>query len=196
MRMKVKIDRKITRRICRWVLIILSLYLVIFEIPFFFTPLRFPPQEITVYRYGESVTLTKSDMEFYKVYHRLREAGNGTVAHLFSEDVIMDSYTGNHIFSDEEEWFCNRAIVVYMKYNSIQKGRALGAVGDKYNLVAFAMDGKLSSVVREHLTDGVPALYKNTNDPRTSVKYRLFSNYGSLDKAAEYIDSMDFAKIG
>ena len=192
--MKAKISRKNVRRICAVVSSIVGLWLIIFEIPYFFTPLRFTPQEITVYRYGESVTLTKSDIEFYKLYHRLRDAGKGTIAHLFSEDLIMDSHKGNLTFSNEEAMFCDRAIVVYMKYNSMQKGRLPGAAGVKYNLIAFVMDGGQSSVVDEYLTDGVAAMYKNTEDPRTSAVYRMFANYGSLDKAAAYIDSMDFRK--
>lgn len=148
-----------------------------------------------MYRYGESVTLTKSDTEFHKLYHRLRDAGKGTIAHLFSEDVIMDSHRGNTMFSNEEELFCDRAIVVYMKYNSMQKGRLLGAAGDKYDLIAFVMDGGQSSVADEYLTDGVAAMYKNTEDPRTSGVYSMFVNYGSLDKTAAYIDSMDFRKF-
>ena len=177
------------------VLLIVGLYLIIFEIPFFFTPLRFTPQEIKVYRYGESVTLTKSDTEFHKLYHRLRAAGKGTITHLFSEDAIMDSHKGNTMFSNDEELFCDQAIVVYVKYNSMQKGRLLKTAGDEYNLVAFVMDGKQSSVVDEYLTDGVAALYKNTEDTRTSSVYSMFANYGSLDKTAEYIDSMDFSKF-
>ena len=99
-------------RICALVLLAVGLWLIIFEVPFFFTPLRFTPQEITVYRYGESVTLTKSDTTFHKLYHRLRDAGKGTIAHLFSEDAIMDSHKGNTMFSNDEELFCDQAIVV------------------------------------------------------------------------------------
>ena len=69
-----------------------------------------------------------------------------------------------------------------------------GAAGDKYDLIAFVMDGGQSSVVEEHLTDGVAAKYKNTDEPCTSGVYSIFYNYGSLDKAAAYIDSMDFSK--
>ncbi len=193
--MKVKINRRNVCRICALVLLVVGLWLIIFEIPFFFTPLRFTPQEITVYRYGESVTLTKSDTTFHKLYHRLRDAGKGTIAHLFSEDAIMDSHKGNTKFSNDEELFCDQAIVVYVKYNSIQQGRLLKTAGDECNLVAFVMDGKQSSVVDEYLTDGVAALYKNTEDTRASNMYSMFANYGSLDKAAEYIDSMDFGKF-
>ena len=193
--MKVKISRKNVCRICALVLSALGLWLMIFEIPFFFTPLRFAPKEITVYRYGESVTLTKSDAEFYKLYHRLRDAGKGTIAHLLSKDVIMDSYRGNTAFSEDEELFCNQAIVVYVKYDSLQKGRLLKTAGDEYNLVAFAMDGKQSSPVKEYLTDGVAALYRNTENPRTADVYSMFANYGSLDKTAAYIETMDFSKF-
>ena len=91
--------------------------------------------------------------------------------------------------------FCNQAIVAYVKYHSMQQGRLLKTAGDEYNLVAFVMDGKQSSVVDEYLTDGVAALYKNTEDTRASNMYSMFANYGSLDKAAEYIDSMDFGKF-
>ena len=193
--MKVKINRRNVCRICALVLLVVGLWLSIFEAPFFFTPLRFTPQEITVYRYGESVTLTKSDTDFHKLYHRLRDAGKGTIAHLFSEDAIMDSHKGNTMFSHEEKMFCNQAIVAYVKYHSMQQGRLLKTAGDEYNLVAFVMDGKQSSVVDEYLTDGVAALYKNTEDTRASNMYSMFANYGSLDKAAEYIDSMDFGKF-
>ena len=193
--MKVKINQRNVCRICAWVLLVVGLWLSIFEAPFFFTPLRFTPQEITVYRYGESVTLTKSDTDFHKLYHRLRDAGKGTIAHLFSEDAIMDSQKGNTMFSHEEKMFCNQAIVAYVKYHSMQQGRLLKTAGDEYNLVAFVMDGKQSSVVDEYLTDGVAALYKNTEDTRASNMYSMFANYGSLDKAAEYIDSMDFGKF-
>lgn len=195
MGINMKINRKLIRRIGITVLLIAGLWLIIFEIPFFFTPLRFTPQEITVYRYGESVTLTKSDAEFHRLYHYLREAGKGTFAHLFSQDAIMDSYRGNTMFSNEEDLFCDQAIVAYVKYDSMQKGRLPVTVGVEYNLVAFVMDGEKSSVVEKYLTDGIPAMYKNTEDPRTSRVYSLFANYGSLDKAAEYIDSMDFSKF-
>ena len=107
----------------------------------------------------------------------------------------MDSHKGNTMFSNDEELFCDQAIVVYVKYNSIQQGRLLKTAGDEYNLVAFVMDGKQSSVVDEYLTDGVAALYKNTEDTRTSSVYSMFANYGSLDKTAEYIDAMDFSKF-
>lgn len=193
--MQLKINRRNVCRICALVVLVVGLWLIIFEIPFFFTPLRFTPLEITVYRYGESVTLTKSDTEFHKLYHRLKDAGKGTIAHLFSEGVIMDSHKGNTMFSNDEDLFCDQAIVVYVKYNSMQKGRLPKAVGDEYNLVAFAMDGKQSSVTDEYLTDGIAAMYKNTEDTRTSSVYSMFANYGSLGKVAEYIDSIDFSKF-
>lgn len=194
--MKPRISRKIVCGICAAVLAALALWLVLFEIPFFFTPLRFTPQEITVYRYGESVTLSKSDAEFQGLYHRLRDAGKGTFAHLLSHDVIMDSHKGNLLFSEDEKQFCDRAIVVYVKYGSLQKGRLPGSAGDEYDLVAFVMDGEQSSAVREYLTDGIAAMYKNTEDPRTAAVFGLFANYGSLEKAAAYVDSMDFGKRG
>lgn len=94
------------RRIRFWCVFVVGAWLVIFEIPFFFTPLRFPPQEITVYRYGESAAFTRGDIEFYRIYHRLRNAGKGTIAHIVSNDLIMGSHIGNCIFSDEQETFC------------------------------------------------------------------------------------------
>ncbi|MFR1436203.1 MAG: hypothetical protein ACLSS9_13440 [Acutalibacteraceae bacterium] len=190
--MNIKINRKTINRLCAIVLLAAVLWLIIFEIPFFFTPLRFMPQEITVYRYGESVTLTDSDAEFHKLYHRLRDAGKGTIAHLFSEDAIMDSHIGNTVFYNEEAFFCDQAIVVYVKYDSMQKGRLLKTAGDEYDLVAFVMDGEQSSAVDKYLTDGVAALYKSSENTQG---YRMFANYGSLDKAAKYIDSMDFSKF-
>lgn len=193
--MNSKINRKKLGHIGAWVAVFVWLWLVIFQIPWFFTPLRFPPQEMTVYRYGESVTLTPSDIEFYRLYFRLRSAGKGTIAHVISEDVIMDSYYGFFEFEDDEPYFCDEAIVVYARYDSVQTGRLLGSSGEKYNLVAFAMDGKQSDAVNTYLTrwsGNVCALYKNTNGSRET--YRTFANYGSLDKAADYIDSMDFSK--
>lgn len=188
-----KMNPKIWRRILTWVIMVVGLWLLIFEIPIFFTPLRFMPDRLVVYRYGESVTLTRSDTEYHKLYYRLREAGKGTIAHIVSEDLIMDSHNGNHLFGDQEERFRNEAIVVYAEYDSVQKGRLYGSWGVEYDLVAFVMDGEKSSVVEENLTDGVAAQYINTENADAS--YDMFANYGSLEKAAEYVDGLDFDNI-
>lgn len=192
--MRISVKSPLTRRVLIALLILVVVWLLVFEIPIFFTPLRSMPERITVYRYGESVTMTQSDDEFHQVYDRLRDAGEGTVAHVVSKDLIMDSYNGNHLFEDEEELFRHQAIVVYADYDSVQQGWLYGSHGALYDRVAFVMDGERSSVVKERLTDGVPVLYKNTESQASS--YHLFANYGSLEKVANYVEEMDFDDIG
>lgn len=194
MRMKIKIKNAKVRRVVKVALALVGLWLIIFEIPIFFTPLRFMPEEITVWRQGESVTLTKSDIDYYGLYHRLREAGKDTIAHVVTHDVIMDSHRTPQYFWEDEQIFCDNAIVVYVKYGSMQKGRLWGAVGDEYNLVVFTMATEQVEPLLEGGGFLNTPLYRNTEGDRKS--YSAFVNYGSLDKAEEYINAMDFGGQG
>lgn len=168
--------------------ILVMLWLLIFEIPLTFTPLRSTPDAITVYRRGEQVTLDKNDGDFSALYRLLRNAGKGTIAHLVSHDLIMDSHKCDARFFDQN-WFGANAAVVVLRYASVQQGRLPGSTGAPYDEVVFVMDVGDSTAVRDIAGDESIVLYRQIGSLR---QYSCFKNYGSLDKAADYVEQMDF----
>ena len=164
------------------------LWLIVFEIPIFFTPLRFKPEKITVYSYGQSYVYTKKDEEFSEIYHSLRAVETGTIYKCLSDDVVMDSHKIAFREDVEGELFRNQSIVIYLSYGTPQKGRLPGASGDVYDEVIFILDGKNSSIKAGDVWGYCPVFYSNTQESAES--YRCFVNYDYPQKAEEYIDSL------
>lgn len=178
------------------VLVILLLYLVIFEFPLLFTPLRNKPQEITVFRYGESVTVQPGDEDFQSLYRMLRNAGKGTLSRIFDDTVIMDEYLGFCSFGqpDVRDYFCQNSIVLFVRYDTIQAGRLWLATGAPYNTVVFIMNKEGLSVDELGITwDESAVMYTNTEGRNA---YRVFNHYnpsGSMKEVASYVMAMDFS---
>lgn len=171
--------------------ICLLVYLLIFEIPLTFTPLRYKPQEMTVWRYGESITLQPGDKDFNALYRLLRDAGKGTISHIVRYDAISDSYRPHLRFVNDQNLYQKKAITVYVKYDDVQKGRLFPAVGNEYNLVAFIVGSKYKEI-EDSLWDPATVMYVNT-DGGVKPNWHSFAWYGSLDRVAEYVNSMSFA---
>ena len=175
------------------VLVILLLYLVIFEFPLLFTPLRNKPQEITVFRYGESVTLKPGEKDFQSLYRMLRNAGKGTLSRIFDDTVIMDQYRYFHNYEDNREYFHQNGIVLCVRYDSVQAGKLWLANGDPYNTVFFVMDRE-GKAVDENGTerDATIALYTAREEGRRISFFANYSPSGSMKSVVAYVMAMDF----
>ena len=169
--------------------ICLLAYLLIFEIPLMFTPLRYKPQEMTVWRYGESVTLQQGNKDFNALYHLLRDAGKGTIAHRVRYDGIIDSHGPTIDYEHNAELYHENAIIVSVKYDDVQKGQ----YDNGYDQVVFFV-GTEDERLDAPLLYGTVALYINTQDTeRPYRKWHSFHGYGPLGRVDEYVHSMDFA---
>ena len=175
------------------VLVVLLLYLVIFEFPLLFTPLRNKPQEITVFRYGESVTLKPGEKDFQSLYQMLRNAGKGTLSRIFDDTVIMDQHRYFHNYEDNREYFHQNGIVLIVRYDKVQTGRRWLAYGDPYNEVFFVMNSEGKAVDEEgREEDTTIALYTNSEEGKRIMFFANYSPPGSMKEVASYVMAMDF----
>lgn len=171
-------------------------YLLIFEIPLGFTPLRYKPQEMTVWRYGESVTLQQGDKDFNALYHLLRDAGKGTVSHILRYGAICDSYHPLHDYVDDPDLYHQNTITVFAKYDDVQKGRLPASYGIEYDQVVFIVkpEDEKTTIDLPMWGENFVALHVNTQETELSyLKWHSFRGYGPLDRVAEYVHSMNFA---
>ncbi len=176
--------------------ICLLVYLLIFEIPLTFTPLRYKPQEMTVWRYGESITLQQGDKDFNALYRLLRDAGNGTIAHVLQYGAICDSYHPLHNYVDNPDLYHQNTITVFVKYDDVQKGRLEESYGIEYDQAVFIVNPEVERADIDMPMWGEEdvALHVNTQDTeRPYLKWHSFRGYGPLDHVAEYVHSMNFA---
>ena len=158
--------------------------------------LRNKPQEITVFRYGESVTLKPGEKDFQSLYRMLRNAGKGTLSRIFDDTVIMDSYKYFHNYEHNREYFHQNGIVLIVRYDKVQTGRRWLACGDPYNEVFFVMNSEGKAVDEEgREEDTTIALYTNSEEGKRIPFFANYSPPGSMKAVAAYVMAMDFPSV-
>lgn len=179
--------------LCVLVAFCLLIYLLIFEIAITFTPLRNKPQEMTVWRYGESVTLQQGDKDFKALYRLLRNAGKGTIAHIIEIGAICESYHPLHEYVDNPDLYHQNTVTVFVKYDKVQKGRLFCSHGIEYDQAVFIVDPRNEGKVYLYQEKPPIALHVNTQSTeRPYLDWGSFNGYRSLERVGEYVESMSF----
>ena len=166
-------------------ILICTLYLMLFELPLMVTPLRNKPDEIIVYCYGQSVVLHPEDHEFDKIYQLLRDAGKGTIAHAFQHGEMYPCRDSD--FKQEQYYLQDNAIVVYAKYHQLQKESET-----EYSQLAFVMEGSEPCRGIEKYYGELHGVVPYSNGD--GVFEHVFVYYGSLERVRRYIETMGMTK--
>ena len=142
--------------------VLILLYILIFEVNFFFDPLRNKPDTIEVYKYGEKYEYHNTDKPFNDIYKLLRNYSKGTISnagHGISTSYVWDS--------NLPEKYMNDGVAVRIIYNQVQQD---SMYHENYNILVFL----LCNNKYDYSKDGPPNDY-----------YVHYATFEKLDKYAK-----------
>ena len=128
---KTKIILKIILFLCVAALIFA---LVAYLLTHRFNPLRNQPDEIVVYKYGTTHTLTPADEEFGVLYQQLHDAWEVE----WNDRRSLDGYKGNLL--GYAECFFDSGLAIQVKYHVTQISGGIGTSGYEYDDIVFLLD--------------------------------------------------------
>ena len=180
------------------------LYAAIFKTPFLFTPLRYAPDKMVVYQYGQTFTLAPGDEEFEKIYKKLRKTGMGTLDRFFKNCLIQDSHKGPGF--NLSKYYFQYGLAVNVIYDEPVQAQGIGVVDAAYNEVLFMLD-----YPTERLNDPNSEEYDVRNQADFfAVYYRSYADsfiekdtyffnfcfigYSYPESAAKYLKNLDLTR--
>ena len=131
--------KKKAKRIIKPAIVFFILYLIIFRISFFFMPLRFPPDKIVVYKYGEVIEFKPGDFEYIRLYLMLRKSSRSTIYKAFSVDAVKSVKYPMDIH-DAMPTQLEKGLAIRVVYEKEQRGRLPLSYETKYNELLFLLD--------------------------------------------------------
>ena len=167
------------------VLVIILIFVSV-NLCFHFDPLRKRPDEIVVYKYGTTYTLTPADEAFQVLYHQLRGAWEVK----WNEQLALDSYADNYLLG-YAEYFFDSGLAVQVKYDQTQTTKGAKTVGSKYDSLIFILDtpkqlpSDISEIDRNAIMDlpfvenEYPVYYKNKNEQYGTAETYRYASPGS-----------------
>lgn len=132
-----KIDRISKKRLIKvlcWGIVLIALYVCIFHVNVLFVPLRNRPDQIVVYKYGETAAYKPEDTAFQDLYKLLKPCVNATISDYVSGKVGLAEMR-TMIVPDP---YMTDAMMIRVTYNQEQNTRFLG--DNPYKDVYYILD--------------------------------------------------------
>ena len=170
------------------IVLVIILIFVSVNLIFRFDPLRNQPDEIVVYKYGTTYTLTPADEAFQVLYQQLRDAWKVE----WKEQLMLDSYKSN--LEESDIFFFDSGLAIQVKYNKTQTARGIGTAGSKYDNLIFLLDfpQELTSEMSELDRSAIESLIHKDDyvvyySSRESPYNLSFIHYNYPQEAKDYI---------
>ena len=153
--MHIKLFLKNHRKSLIATVVLIILYVLLFEINFYFDPLRNKPDTIEVYKYGQKYEFHNGDKEYSDIYKLLHRYSKGTISTI--PNTITASYKWSYGYLVQE--YFDNGMAVRVSYNTIQKDSRFGSHGESYDTLVFLLNSS-----EHNYKQDVP-------DPEYSVPY-------------------------
>lgn len=170
-------------------LVILLIALAVILPQFCFNPLGKQPDEIVVYKYGQTHTLAPDDEAYQTLYQYLHDAWE-----VKGNDFKLQNAEKGNLLGYADIFF-DSGLVVQAKYNNTQTSWGVGSANSKYDNLVFLLDypKEIPSDMSAAAREVVPELLKKNEyydvyySNQESIYCESFLFYSYPQEAKDYI---------
>ena len=165
--MHIKLFLKNHRKSLIATVVLIILYVLLFEINFYFDPLRNKPDTIEVYKYGQKYEFHNGDKEYNDIYRLLHRYSKGTINQFLYDINASNEWSYNNLVPE----YLEDGIAVRIIYNTTQQDSRPGGWNSPYNILVFLLNNKNHNYNQEVNDSGYSVPYEETgrNEGYSSV---------------------------